>query len=842
MLGIFALACWITPGFAQQDHGAAIDQLKTYHFGGNPAPLDEVDHWVDEVRADPDRRQQAARALAAVLTSDALFDAKQFICRKLALIGGEDQVPSLAALLPDDQLGSLALLAIARIPGAAVDRALLAAMIQSHDQPRLGIIATLGERHVVDAIAPLTQFLDSNDRNLNQAAAFALASIGRPGSDEALEAAFIRTKGERHAAFGHAMLICVDRAIATGDTAAAIRMCTLLDKDPTTPVLRAAALRGLALANPQKAIPLVLDALGDDGSPRQLMAARLARELPGPQITIQLCESLPKLSPSGQQLTVAALSDRADRAAAPALLALMRGADAASRVSALRALGWVGDASTVPILLRAAASGKVEEQEIAREGLARMRDPAVDESLLHALDDSDGAIHIEAIGAIGRRRVTAALPHLLRDTRSNDKNVSAAAVRVLGDMGQPDQLSSLLDVLLTSPRDERAPVTSVIVAIAQRGTDDISRTDTILKRLSDVTKPGDRADLVGILGSLAGSGALSAVRKAAADPDPDVRLTAVRQLAAWPTPDPMDDLLAAVRASQDEIVRSIALRGYLRMIGMDDSRPDDQSLALYKNAAALAGGPADRRLILAGVAKLRSLSAFDYAAGFVKDTDLRAEGEAAVVDIGRGIAGAWPEKTRAGLDPIAQASTDENLRKKAADTIDFISKFADFVTAWEVSPIYLKDGAGCQQLFDIPFAPEQAEHAKDVHWRIMPVAGGPDQPWMLDLLAVLGGEQRVAYLRTSVWSEAPRDLVLELGSDDGVKAWWNGTVVAADNTMRPVAPGQDKVKVQVKAGWNDLLLKITQNNMGWAACARFSTPDGTPVKGLKWVVPSAKPL
>src|SRR5262249_35086617 len=136
------------------------------------------------------------------------------------------------------------------------------------------------------------------------------------------------------------------------------------------------------------------------------------------------------------------------------------------------------------------------------------------------------------------------------------------------------------------------------------------------------------------------------------------------------------------------------------------------------------------------------------------------------------------------------------------------------------------------------FPPEEAA-ARDVPWRLMPAGGGPDQPWLLDLLATLGGEQRVAYLRTAIWCDTPRELILEMGSDDGIKTWWNGSVVLARNTARAVAPGQERVKVQAKAGWNQLMLKITQNNQGWGAVARIVNGDRTAATGLRIAVPSS---
>ena len=103
----------------------------------------------------------------------------------------------------------------------------------------------------------------------------------------------------------------------------------------------------------------------------------------------------------------------------------------------------------------------------------------------------------------------------------------------------------------------------------------------------------------------------------------------------------------------------------------------------------------------------------------------------------------------------------------------------------------------------------------------------------MDLLKPLGGEQCVAYVRTWVHSDQDQPARLELGSDDGVKVWLNDKQIYALNTARPLAPGSDKIDVTLHSGWNRLLLKITQNNLGWEFCARFVKPDGTHLAGLQ---------
>jgi hypothetical protein len=42
------------------------------------------------------------------------------------------------------------------------------------------------------------------------------------------------------------------------------------------------------------------------------------------------------------------------------------------------------------------------------------------------------------------------------------------------------------------------------------------------------------------------------------------------------------------------------------------------------------------------------------------------------------------------------------------------------------------------------------------------------------------------------------------------------------------------VNVDLKAGWNELLMKVTQNNLGWEFSARLTKPDGSRLDGLRF--------
>ncbi|MCY2923868.1 MAG: hypothetical protein NT031_00235 [Planctomycetota bacterium] len=156
--------------------------------------------------------------------------------------------------------------------------------------------------------------------------------------------------------------------------------------------------------------------------------------------------------------------------------------------------------------------------------------------------------------------------------------------------------------------------------------------------------------------------------------------------------------------------------------------------------------------------------------------------------------------------------------------------FKSWINTWQIAGPYQVKGKSFQQLFDVPFAPENPK--ANVPWKMLakPIvypSGETADEGMIDLAQVLGGEHpnSVAYMRTRVKSLKRQDVFLYTGSNDGLKVWLNGKMVHAVNGARGMQIDTDKIKVTLEAGWNTLLMKVTQANGPWSACARFVQPD-----------------
>jgi hypothetical protein len=75
-----------------------------------------------------------------------------------------------------------------------------------------------------------------------------------------------------------------------------------------------------------------------------------------------------------------------------------------------------------------------------------------------------------------------------------------------------------------------------------------------------------------------------------------------------------------------------------------------------------------------------------------------------------------------------------------------------------------------------------------------------------------GSDNVIYYFALTLESAAQQPATLAIGSDDGIQVWLNGQKVHDHKVTRPLTPGEDHVKVELKGGKNLLLLKLDQGN------------------------------
>ncbi len=241
------------------------------------------------------------------------------------------------------------------------------------------------------------------------------------------------------------------------------------------------------------------------------------------------------------------------------------------------------------------------------------------------------------------------------------------------------------------------------------------------------------------------------------------------------------------------------------------------------------------------IAALQSLTAWpnagdaeallEIASTHRADEKLAGAAERLALNAVRTLTVSQPEKARDVLRDLSEKAKDGGVKKEAAAALAEMEKYIGFIVKWMLSGPYTEQGKDGMALFDVAFPPEKPD-AKDVKWREV-TGGAAGAPYMVDLNALKCGDNSATYLRVEVESPEDRDAVLELGSDDTVKAWLNGEQIHANKVARGVNPGEDKAKCKLKKGANTLVVKITNGSGGYGMCARFTNPKGAPLPDLK---------
>jgi hypothetical protein len=176
-------------------------------------------------------------------------------------------------------------------------------------------------------------------------------------------------------------------------------------------------------------------------------------------------------------------------------------------------------------------------------------------------------------------------------------------------------------------------------------------------------------------------------------------------------------------------------------------------------------------------------------------------------------------------------ATEEDLRKQEERRAALLG----VVTTWQMSGLYREEKKGPKELVASVFAPEEGP-APDAGW----VTANTYSDGILDLRNELAKakvkgpyDDCAVYLRATLDVPVATEARIELGSDDGLKAWLNNSEVLARPVIRPLLPIQDKVDIQLKQGVNILLLKITQGGGDFNAYARIRNKEGKGLSDLK---------
>ncbi len=830
-----ALGTAPTPGNTELNKAFA--HLHDWRFGADYSPLRRIGEWV---RQNSNRarvaRRLARRLRAVVLDRTATVDAKRFACRQLATIGTAADVPALAALLPDPALSHMARYALQRIPGKKAEAALIAGLAAAPPLQKIGILNSLGERRSAAATSTIERYLGNSNPAVAGAAAAALGKIAAPEAFRALAKVWQTPPaagGPDRVVLFDALLRCAAALARQGRGREVADAVENLYEHAAAPSRRAAAFGVLVQALGVAAVDRIVHAAEARDPILQSVALEYAQKLPGGVVTDALAKRLPTLPPPARVRLLTALAKRGDRRAATAVRAQIKAREPAVRRAALAALARIGDPECIPALAAAAAAGTGRERRAAREALARLPGHDIEKALVRfARDDNrPAAERCEAIRALGKRGDSSAVRPLFRLARRNPSpDIRTAALHTLARLARPRDAAELVKRLAAARTEtERTAAAAALLAACRRAENPGRAADRIiLPRLHRMQNTPARLALVRILGKLGGEKSFLFLQKELARPNPEFQDAAARALADWPNPQAVPFLLKLAAAAHSPVRRTLCLRGAIRLLARaGPSRNPEQTAAWFRQALAAAQTPDEKRLALSGIPQCPSPATLALAQTLVTDPAVSAEAVAAVVAAAGKIAAADRSAAETALNAVLSTAPTADLKQQAQAALDAIQRYDDYITWWELSGPYSRGKKNNLALFSIEFPPEPGAAKSDrAAWRLLTPPEQPAKAWVVKLDQILGGRNRVAYLRSWLYSKRTHPVRFEIGSDDGVKAWLDGKVILEKNVNRGLQPDSDEVRLELTPGWHAVLLKITQGGGYWSACLRLRTPQG----------------
>jgi len=603
---------------------APYDTIKEYNFGKSRRDLAAIE---EEIRNVPPSAfpQVEAKLLEALKSPQITYAGKQFVCRMLRRVGSAKSVPVLSKMLADKELSHMARFALQFMAAPESGAALREALPKLDGDLKIGVLGSIGQRGDREAVSQILPLITDGNMNIARAA---IETLGRIGGSEAA-AALARTqvsvslKSDRDNAY----LMCADKMLAEGQQREAVQIYREMITPSNGTWIRIAAYKGLVSAEKDKAVPLILALLKDRDLNLQRAAGKFITEMPGPANTKALAEQLGDLSPDAQVVLLSALEARGDKTAGLYVARIVNSRNKTVRLAAIKALAVLGDASDVELLAEKSATDR-ETGKASMDALSRLSGPGVSGALISvAQSRADTPVRVNVIETLTDRRETEAVPVLLVLAKDDNRDIRQAAYKALGVLSEQQDLPAMVSMLLSAESSaDRSGIERAMIATVARLEKPVAESV-----IDGLTKAGNAAKphLLAVLSHIGDQKALDAVRSQMVSKTSQIKTAAIRALADWPDAVPLSDLLKIAQTDSNSTCRVLALRGYIKLLGIPANRGAAETVKLLSEAMDVAQRPEEKKAVLSALTKFPCEEALALAESAKKDRALAAEAELA---------------------------------------------------------------------------------------------------------------------------------------------------------------------------------------------------------------------
>jgi len=707
------------------------------------------------------------------------------------------------------------------------------AMLRSHER-RMEIL-----RQGVKALPPLLAIAVDQDRGLaaeaeRMARWLALRATDSPPSRQAMAKALLETADKSKEPAARKLAVAL-LGICGRDEAVPLLVAML-----SQPELRTAARDSLVQIPGQAATKALADAFAKAKGPERgaLGKALAARRDPAAVAVVATMFDDEAL----WQVAVESLAHTPGVGACKEMAIALDKAEPARCVALLRALGTRRSGHALRPSLKLARSGSEAERVAAIDTLGRLADPAAHDVLLEAASSNIAAIRLAALTACRRladgllaagkadqaaKLLAQALPRAASDRER------VAALGSLARARQPASVAVIAPLLAKGEPVVRLAAARALQAIPG------AEADAAIRQALKPADPAARCILLEALAQRRVADAVPDIIALAADPHETVQVAAMQALARLPAT-AAEPAIAAALDKGSKPVKAAAAQACVAL-GTQWLAEGDKvnALAAFHRVLDAAPGRDGELAALAGLAAIASRDSAPRAEARLasKHKPLREQAAAACLAIATAMAAdghrqaatAMLKKLVAHKPPLA-AAADAAIKLRAMGVQAPLPAADGIVSTWWLVGAWDADlGQWATPRFpekEINLLKTYTIGKRQVHWR--PQQADADGAVRLDPL-LTPNDRAVAYAYAELLVAAPRDVVLEVASDDGCIVWLNGRKVHEHLEPRSWGTPPTKVKARLAAGANKLLLKACEGSGTWAFRLRVATPEGKPV-------------
>lgn len=553
--------------------------------------------------------------------------------RHLTEQGTPDAVPELKKLLDKERINTAVRTALLNIPGG-VD-ALRESLTVLKGKPLAGVVETLGNVHDEKSLDTLFKLTNDEDEIVAKSAILAAGKI----ADNQKTGNFLieklaeyssgeKTKIKYAEVYAQSAVYYIDRLIVTGQKQDALKtataFCTYTADFPEvflplrhTWVLLTEEIHGATAGD--QLMENLLQRSGKSGDKKGelqwgddkhawKLTLDLAHQLKSPNTGKVILNNLKALPTEKQTALIEVIGFRKDKAAVDDLIKIAeKGGEL--QISAVKALGNIGDLKGLETVIKTLASQDSELAAAGREGLAHFQGEEFNRRVIKLLDSDAPKTLMATLYVVGERKIDGAKEKIKMIFEHREPGVRESAYFAFSQTvkATPEDLAELLLRFVKEPLISRYNTTQVAEMNAMKTIAlKITNPDAAVAAIEEAAK-NERLiaahqvfilELYALLGSAKAAQGVAAAATLPADNNEYVADKATELLGKWSSANAAPYLLDIAEHHPVEKYRLRALRGYVRIIRqLTGNLPLEERAEMVGKIEKLAKRDEDKKLV-----------------------------------------------------------------------------------------------------------------------------------------------------------------------------------------------------------------------------------------------------